>query len=246
MVDNIVSKPLGLVLIVTAHMVFNSPSRAEVSMTLGSTITFEFTFNISVTKDVAVYTNQTKIAQFFNGKSSSDEGDFDVQLKNTSVIFRITNLKLNHSGIYSASLFKDSRPAIESNNKVQLIVREGNRTSTVTPMPNNIKEYDSGSPSFFSSHIVTLLVVPLVVLLATVLPLLIWCLVRTKDKQPPPQQQGSNPTVQETVDSSNNVPTPPLVYSVLDFPKRPPAVLEINPNDTEYAAVSYLPEKRKM
>lgn len=42
---------------------------------------------------------------------------------------------------------------------------------------------------------------------------------------------------------SVNVPEPSLIYSVLDFPKRASAVLEINPDDTEYAAVSYLPDK---
>ncbi|XP_068176587.1 uncharacterized protein [Antennarius striatus] len=56
------------------------------------------------------------------------------------------------------------------------------------------------------------------------------------DKQQQPQQQISNPIVQET----ENVSSPTLVYSVLDFPKRTQVVLENNPRDTEYAAVSYL------
>lgn len=52
--------------------------------------------------------------------------------------------------------------------------------------------------------------------------------------------------LQETLEASNYAPAPPLVYSVLDFPKRSSAVLELNPSDTEYAAVSYLPEQRRV
>ncbi|XP_068590981.1 uncharacterized protein [Cebidichthys violaceus] len=248
MVDNIVSKPLVLVLILTAHMVFNDPIPAEVK-NLGTNITFQFTFNVSVTKYFAVYTtNHTKIAEYSKGNilENNVDDNVDVHPENTSVICHITNLKLHHSGVYWASLFMDSGLAVESNNKVQLIVREENTISTVPPMQNDITTIGSGSPSLFSSHIVTVLVVSPVVLLAAVLPLLIWCLLRTKDKQPPPQQQSSNPTVQETVEASNNVPAPPLVYSVLDFPKRSPVVLEINPCDTVYADVSYLPEKRQV
>ncbi|XP_034387031.1 uncharacterized protein LOC117729780 isoform X1 [Cyclopterus lumpus] len=247
MVDNIVSKPLGLVLIVTVHMVFNGPIPAEVTGSLGTNITFQFTFNTSVTKHFAVYTtNHTKIAEYSQGNRRKREGDFDVHPENNYVLCHITNLKLHHSGIYWATLFMDLGLPIESNNKVQLIVREENRINTVPPMANDITIIDSGSPSFFSTHIVTVLVVPPVVLLAAVLPLLIWCLMRTKDKQPPHEQHSSNPTVQETVEASNNVPTPPLVYSVLDFPKRSAAVLEINPSGTEYSAVSYLSEKRQV
>ncbi|XP_031163371.1 uncharacterized protein LOC116055497 [Sander lucioperca] len=244
MVDNIVSKPLGLVLIFIAHMVFNGTSRGEVTGILGNDTTLEFKFNISVTEYFAVYTtNHTKIAEYSKGKISSSGGDFDVNPKNTSVFFTITNLKLNHSRIYWVSLFTDSGLIIESK-KVQLIVREENRSSTVTPKPNDTtKNKDSGSPSHIG---VTVLVVSPVVLLAAALPLLIWCLVKSNDKQQPPSQQSSNPTVQETVEASYNVPAPPLVYSVLDFPKRSSAVLEINPGDTEYAAVNYLPEKRQV
>ncbi|KAK9519473.1 hypothetical protein VZT92_022201 [Zoarces viviparus] len=246
MVDNIVSKPLVLVLIVTAHMVFNDPIPAEVTRNLGTNITFQFTFNVSAMEHIiAVYTtNQTKIAEYFKGNILKN--NVDVHPENNSAICHITNLKLHHSGIYWASLFLETGLAVESNNKVQLIVQEENTISTVPPMQNDITTIDSGSTSVFSSRIVTVLVVSPVVLLAAVLPLLIWCLLRTKDKQPPPQQQRSNPTVQETVEASTNVPAPQLVYSVLDFPKRYPAVLEINPNDIVYADVSYLPEKRQV
>ncbi|KAI4828745.1 hypothetical protein KUCAC02_022821 [Chaenocephalus aceratus] len=92
------------------------------------------------------------------------------------------------------------------------------------------------------SPFLAVLLVSSVVLLAAVLPLLIWCILKHKDKQPAPAQQSSNPTAQETVASI--VPAPPLVYSVLDFPKRTSAVMEMNSSQTEYAAISYLPEKR--
>lgn len=48
--------------------------------------------------------------------------------------------------------------------------------------------------------------------------------------------------IQETVEVSMNGPEPSLIYSVLDFPKRASAVLDMNTDDTEYAAVSYLPD----
>ncbi|XP_042339791.1 uncharacterized protein LOC121941135 [Plectropomus leopardus] len=243
MVDNIVLKPLGLVLIITAHMVFNGPSRAEVTGILGTNITLQFKFNVTVNKNsyFAFYTRNLKIAEY-NGRSNSKRGDMNFYPNKTSVFCQITNLTRNHSGIYWATLL-DSRPAQESN-KVELIVREENRNSTVSPTLNDITiNKDSGSPSFFSSHVVTVLVVSPVGLLAAVLLCLslIWFFLRTKDIQQPPPEQSSNPTVQETIEVSNSVPAPPLIYSILDFPKRPPAVVTFDPNDIEYADVSYLP-----
>ncbi|XP_051233400.1 uncharacterized protein LOC127350626 [Dicentrarchus labrax] len=250
MVDNIVTKPLGLVLIVAAHMVFNVSSQTKFTGNLGSDIILKFKFmsNVSLKKTslLGVYigrspTEEQKIFQYTQGI----EGDyFFVDPQNKSVSWQITNLTLNHSGSYWASLF-DSEPPTESD-KVQLVVQVENRSTTVPPMQSNtpIPE-DSGS----SSLIVTVLVVSPVVLLAAILPGLIWCLVRTKDNQqqpPPPQQQSSNPTTQETLEESKNVPGQSVIYSVLDFPKRPPTILEINPSDTEYAAVSYLTEKRSV
>ncbi|KAA8589458.1 hypothetical protein FQN60_012823 [Etheostoma spectabile] len=176
MVDNVVSKPLRLVLIFTAHMVFNGTSQAEVTRILGTNITLEFKFNISVSKHSAVYKNHTKIAEYSEAKIFSNEGNFNIYHKNMSVFFCISNLTLNHSGIYWASLFMDSGPAKESNNQEQLIVREENKSSTIPSKQNDITtNEDSGS----LSHIVTVLVVSPVVLLAAALPLLIWCLVRT-------------------------------------------------------------------
>uniref|UniRef100_G3P1A3 Immunoglobulin V-set domain-containing protein n=2 Tax=Gasterosteus aculeatus TaxID=69293 RepID=G3P1A3_GASAC len=250
MVDHIVLKPLGLVLIVTAQMVFNGPTTVQVTGNLGKNISFPFTFNISVTEKLAVYsTNHTKVAEYLKGTTSSNEGDFHLYPESTIVICHITNLKLHHSQIYWATLFMDSGLAIESN-KIQLIVRggnqHGNRNSTVPPMMNATAEIEGGNHILFPSYIVLVLVVSSVVLLAAVPPFLICCLLRTKDKQTTPQQQSSNATVQETLEASNYAPAPPLVYSVLDFPKRSSAVLELNPSDTEYAAVSYLPEQRRV
>ncbi|XP_071342097.1 uncharacterized protein [Trachinotus anak] len=245
MVDNIGTKSAGLILIAAAHMIFKGSSQAEVTGTLGSNVTLKFRFNGTVLhpdSHFAIYiTGQRKIAEL-NNKVWSGEGVLDIYPKNT-VLYHITNLRLNHSEIYWASLFVSG--FITESNKVQLIVQEENRSSTVPPLPTNItiNEY-SGSSSFFSFHIVIVLVVLPVVLLAATLLCLIWCLMRTKDKQRQPQQENSNPTVQETVQEANRVPPPSLVYSVLDFPKRPSAVLEMNLNDTEYAAVNYLPEKR--
>ncbi|XP_044056518.1 uncharacterized protein LOC122878163 isoform X2 [Siniperca chuatsi] len=217
------------------------PSRAEVTGILSSNITLQFTFNVSITKNshFAVYTTgQRKIAEYPQGKGG---GVFNFHPKNTTVFYHITNLKLNDSGRYWASVFMDSG-FLEESNKVELIVREENRSSTVPPMLNITTTPKTTS----SSHVITVLVVSPVVLLAAIVPWLIWCLVRTKDKQQQPPQQTSNHTVQATVEAFNNVPAPSLVYSVLDFPKRPLSVLEMNPNDTEYAAVSYLPEKRRV
>ncbi|XP_040896445.1 uncharacterized protein LOC121183439 isoform X2 [Toxotes jaculatrix] len=214
MVDNTITKSLGLVLIATAHMVFNGPSQAEVIGIIGSNITLHFIFNntkIDCRSHFVVYmSGYKKIAEYSNNPRCSG-GGVDIYPGNSSVQYHITNLTKNHSDIYWASLFMDTGIPPKSI-KIKLIVQEENRRSTV--------------------------------LLVAVLPWLIWCLVRTKDKQQP--QQNSNPTGQERVGESSCVSSPSLVYSVLDFPKRPPAVLEHSSNDTEYAAVSYLPENRRV
>ncbi|XP_040896444.1 uncharacterized protein LOC121183439 isoform X1 [Toxotes jaculatrix] len=247
MVDNTITKSLGLVLIATAHMVFNGPSQAEVIGIIGSNITLHFIFNntkIDCRSHFVVYmSGYKKIAEYSNNPRCSG-GGVDIYPGNSSVQYHITNLTKNHSDIYWASLFMDTGIPPKSI-KIKLIVQEENRRSTVPPKPANITNTKyNGSSSFFSYHSVTVLVVSPVVLLVAVLPWLIWCLVRTKDKQQP--QQNSNPTGQERVGESSCVSSPSLVYSVLDFPKRPPAVLEHSSNDTEYAAVSYLPENRRV
>nr|XP_046248804.1 uncharacterized protein LOC124061209 [Scatophagus argus] len=244
MVDNTVTKPLGLALIVVAHMVLNVLSQTEVTGILGTNITLQFSFysNVSFNRSshFAIYRNEEKLAEY---KQGTEGNDFNVYPNNYSVLWHIPYLKLNQSGRYWASVFKSTGRLRESI-KVQLIVQEENRSSTVPPMQSTIPAtQDSGT----SSHFVTVLVVSPVMLLAALLPCLIWCLVRTKDTQQEqhlPPQQSSNSTVQETVEAIKNVPTNSVVYSVLDFPKRSSTVLEMNPSDTEYAAVSYLSERR--
>ncbi|XP_008277614.1 uncharacterized protein LOC103355549 [Stegastes partitus] len=244
MVDNIVTKPLGFVLIVTAHMVFNGPSHAAVIGSLGDNITLSFTFPVKFKKDsvFGLYTTgEQKIIDNKNCRSC-----FDIFPGNSSVFYHITNLSRNHSKTYWVSVILKTT-LIENSDNVSLIVREQSR-STATPVPTEFTTPEgSGSSSINSFHIVSVLAVSPVVLLAAALPVLIYCFAKTRDKQ---QQQmprhSSNPTVQEIVEPSSNVPAPSLVYSVLDFPKRLPAPVEMNPSDTEYAAVSYLPEMRRM
>ncbi|XP_035809638.2 uncharacterized protein LOC118471144 [Amphiprion ocellaris] len=243
MVGNVVTKPLGFVLIVTAHMVFNGPSHETVTGILGNNITLQFTFQVN-------FTNRSRVAAYIEvEKKISDnlmcKACFDIYPVNSSVFYHIKNLNLNHSEIYYATVFMDKEPAKQSN-RVQLIVQEQNM-STVPPMSTMVAVYpDSGSSSFYSFHIMTVLVVSPVVLLAALLPVLVYCLMKTKDKQQHQPQHSSNPTMQETFEVSSNMPASSLVYSVLDFPKRLPAVVEMDPSDTEYAAVSYLPETRRI
>lgn len=240
--ENTITKPLGLVLIVTAHMVFNDPSHAEVIGIFGSNITLQFTFNVSIkNSDIGIYTTgEKKIDDLKNRKSS-----FDIYPQNNSVFYHITNLTLNHTNTYWASLLGGIP---RKSNEVKLIVEERNISSTA-PLPSTkpTVHVNESSSSFPTSNIIIIFAVLPVVLLATVLPWLICSLVRPKDKQQQQQSpQSSTPTVQESVASSSSVSAPSVIYSVLDFPKRPPTVVEINPRDTEYAAVSYLTEKRHM
>ncbi|XP_062252310.1 uncharacterized protein LOC133961256 isoform X2 [Platichthys flesus] len=243
MVDNIVRKPIGLVLLATALIVFSGPSQGKLNGTLGSSVTFRFEFNDAVINErshLAVYKkDHKKIAEHLGHKGNLGGGVF-VFNQNHSVWYHIKKLKQNDSGFYWASLFVDSRT--RNSKEVQLCVQDGNRSVEVSPQPINIT--NAGSPGPLSLHLIPVLLAP-VVLLAAALPLLIWFVVRTKEKQQQPQQN-SNSTVQETVAGSSTGPPPSLIYSVLDFAKRPPAALDTKPNDTEYAAVSYLTEKRRM
>ncbi|KAF3835254.1 hypothetical protein F7725_027812 [Dissostichus mawsoni] len=229
MVNNIMSKPLGLVLILTAHMVFNGfcfhtgLSQTQRTGILGGKITLEFPFNFTVTTGFGIYKKKNsteegqKIAGYLHGKKGRN---LTVYPKNMSVCFEMTNLSLSQKGIYWASLYVEG--ITEKSERIELDVQVENR-STVTPKPNITLIEDSGSAGM--SPFLTVLVVSSVVLLAAVLPLLIWCILRHK--------------------VASIVPAPPLVYSVLDFPKRTSAVMEMNSSQTEYAAISYLPEKRQ-
>lgn len=243
MVDNIIPKSLGVVLII-AHMGFIDCSRPKFTGILGENITLQFTFNISITNRSLFsintgigHNNKSKVAQYQQGESKSQDTIYTYP-KNDHVICHITNLRKNHSGFYWASLFEG--PILIQSETVELTV-DGNRISTVAPTQEDIL-MTTNSVSSHSSHItMTVLVVSPVVLVAAALAWLIWSLVRTKDKKEQSPQQNSNPTIQETVEASNPISAASVVYSVLDFPKRASAVVEINSSDTEYAAVSCHP-----
>ncbi|XP_030583061.1 uncharacterized protein LOC115778847 [Archocentrus centrarchus] len=260
--ENTITKPLGLVLIITAHIVFNDPSHAEVIGTLGSNITLQFIFNISFTKTnyIAIYTlGEKKIDDYAKWKRS-----FDIYPQNSSVFYHITNLTINHSNTYWASVFLGFGSP-EKSNEVQLIVEERNTSSTAPPTLTTHTGAHVNESSPITNIVIVLAVLP-VVLLATVLPWLICSLVKPTEmgsgddvkpslalnKQQQQQQQQQRPgqsstlTVHESIESSSSMPTASVIYSVLDFPRRPPTAVEINPRDTEYAAVSYLQEKRYM
>ncbi|XP_029939942.1 uncharacterized protein LOC115382344 [Salarias fasciatus] len=238
MVDVFVSKQLGLVLIITAQMIFIGQGHEQVNGFIGSSITLQFTFNVNITN--------TRIGVYFVEKHTkiNDNVDcsscFDIYPHNSTVFYHITNLTKQNK-VYYASLLR-SELVIDSN-KVRLIVQEETKSTTVSQTPtNSVISQDEESSSFFSSHSFILLVVVPAVLLAAALPLLIFCFEKTKVKKQQ-EQQTSNPTLQETIEVSS-LPASSLVYSVLDFPKRPPTVVEMSSSDTDYAVVSCLPEQR--
>ncbi|XP_005730322.1 uncharacterized protein LOC102209246 isoform X1 [Pundamilia nyererei] len=255
--ENTITKPLGLVFIITAHMVFNDPSHAQVIGIFGSNITLQFTFNVSinVNSQIGIYiTGEKKIDDFKSWK-----GSFVICPQNNSVFYHIINLTLNHTNTYWASLFGGN---LRKSNEVKLTVEERNISCTAPPPSTKPTVFNESSNSLSINKIIIIFAVLPVVLLATVLPWLICSLVRPKEagsggdakpslalnKQQQQQErpQSSTPTVQESVASLSSVSAPSVIYSVLDFPKRPPTIVEINPRDTEYAAVSYLTEKRHM
>ncbi|KAM9761614.1 uncharacterized protein ACNS7B_003992 [Menidia menidia] len=242
MVVNIVRKPLGFILIVSAHVIFNGHCQDWVRGISGKNISLQFTFNVSVTNEskFAVYiTGEKKITEYPTFRSC-----FDIYPQNSSVFYHISNLTLNNSELYWASLFDKSKPA-EMSNKVYLTVQEDPKNPTDSSLPFTPKTGTaSGSSEFISNNTLAVLVVTPVMLLAVGLPFLLCCLIKTKDKQHEGPQRNSNPTVQESIEGSINAPGPSLIYSVLDFPKSPQAVVEFHPSDTEYASISYAPEKR--
>ncbi|XP_007541167.1 uncharacterized protein LOC103129877 [Poecilia formosa] len=244
MVENGFTKPLGLVLIVTAHMVFYDPSHADVIGIVGQNISLHFKFNKTITdkSHIIVYKcpdKEIKISEYPYYKN-----EFKIYPEDSSIHFHITNLSLNHSETYWAILVIDLITTL-SKNKVKLIVQEDNLTTTVPPETSTFtKTSSNGSSSFFSSQIVTVIVVSPFLLLAALLPFLVICLPKTKDQTQEGPQRSSTPTTQETVEVSVSTTDQSLVYSVLDFPKRPSSAVELGSNETEYATVSYLPEKK--
>ncbi|XP_074524839.1 uncharacterized protein LOC141789354 [Halichoeres trimaculatus] len=248
MVSDAIEKSLGAVLIIAARIIFIECSTTNVTEIAGTNITLKFTFNIGITNEshFAVYMGKdpekhVKIAEYKNGPIRASK--YVTYPKNGSVFCNLTNLMLNHSGYYQASLFWSGR-LIESE-KVRLIVHQED-TSTVTLKSEIPKEPEDSGSSSSSKMITTAVLVVSPVVLVAMLIWLIWSVVKTKDKQEPLPHQNTAPTIQETVEAPSQVPAPSLIYSVLDFPKRASAVQEVNLSDTEYAAVSYLTEKRGM
>ncbi|XP_012737867.2 uncharacterized protein LOC105939996 [Fundulus heteroclitus] len=243
MVENRFTKPLGLVLIVAAHMVFCGLSHVRVIGIVDQNISLNFTFNTTIRNNssIAVYkciSKQQKISEYPHCKS-----EIEVYPEFSSVIFHLTNLSLNNTETYWATLFRNGKT--ETSNKVELIVQEDNRRTSVPPVPSTFTQTTtSGSSSFLSSNVVTVIVVSPFLVLAAILPFLVICLAKPKGPTQEASQRTSNPPAQETLEVSVNSTGSSLVYSVLDFPKRPPSTVEFSPNNTEYASVSYLPEKK--
>lgn len=239
MVNSFLSKLLGLVLIIAAQMIFHGRGHELVTGFLGSSVTLQFTFNISITNSskIGVYMteNQKKISDNSNCPSC-----FDIHPEKSSVFYHITNLTSSNSELYWASLLQPDH-VIESN-KVQLILRENSKNATVSQMlTNSTIPQDRGNSSFFSSHTIIILVALSAVILIAVLPLSIRCFDTMKDTKQ--GKQTSNPALQETTEGSS-LPATSVAYSILNFPPRPDAVMETSASDTNYAVVSCLSEKK--
>lgn len=96
---------------------------------VGANITLKFSFNHGVTNEshFAIYKDKDrdrhgKIAEYISGRLYGSK--YVTYPKNGSVFCNLTNLTLNHSGLYTASLFLESSRITES--KVQLIVHQEN------------------------------------------------------------------------------------------------------------------------
>lgn len=101
------------------------PSHAHVIGTLGRNITLRFIFNSSIKNNshIGIYTTgEKKIAD-----NLYEEKSFDLHPQNSSVCYHITNLILNHSNTYWASLFDKGGP--KKSNEVQLIIKEKNSST---------------------------------------------------------------------------------------------------------------------
>ncbi|MEQ2219157.1 hypothetical protein XENOCAPTIV_013375, partial [Xenoophorus captivus] len=127
MVENGFTKPLGLTLIVAANMFFYGPTHADVRGVVGQNISIQFTFNSSISSDsrIGVYKctdKQQKISEYPNYKNV-----FEIYPENSSIRFHLTNLSLNHTEIYWATLFKTSTN--EFSERVQLTVQVENRST---------------------------------------------------------------------------------------------------------------------
>ncbi|TNM87813.1 hypothetical protein fugu_006034 [Takifugu bimaculatus] len=231
----------GIVVMVAAHMMFNVQSQTEVTGFLGTNITLKFTFPADVSiqnnSHFVVHQNskeQKKVAEYTQG----NRGDvFEVHPENNSVLWHIIGVRLNDSGDYWAGLV--NKGVIKSNT-VWVNVREAATNCIVPPGQGNNSEtedmgekWETGSGT---AQIAAIAVVSTLVLMAAILPFLIWSLLGGKEKTEQPSHQFSNPEVQETP-STVSVSAHSVVYSVLDFPKRASGVTDINFSDADYANV---------
>ncbi|XP_034036726.1 uncharacterized protein LOC117519530 [Thalassophryne amazonica] len=244
--DGAMTKPLGFCLIVTAHMLHNGCShQTDVIGILNKNIILEFQFqNFTDISTSSVYTEHTrKIADCTKDKNCSGSNTCVFNHVHAAVFYCIMNLTDNHSKIYWATLFPKSGEMKHSNH-IHLIIREDNTTSRGAPVPqNNTSNGENEGSNAFLVDISFVAAISFLAFLVALLPWFIWCLVKNKEHH---QQQIPNPILQETVVASINLPAPSPIYSILDFPKRPHAALEIQPTETEYAAVSHLPKKRRL
>ncbi|XP_054646913.1 uncharacterized protein LOC129189333 isoform X1 [Dunckerocampus dactyliophorus] len=244
MVEEIVTKRLGLVLMITTHMVISGPGQAEVTGIVSHNVTLQFTFNDAITakSHFAVYTTgPQKMAECSPRKGcSTGKRGFDLYFDNSSVLCQITNLTQGHTGTYWATLFTEGGQTRPSPS-VHLIVQEENSHDTNSHEQENstTTKYQprESSPLFFGP-IFAVLVVSLVVLLAATLPCFFWRCVRARDCS---AEENSQPATQVPP----AVPEPTFVYSVMDFPMRQATHLKEKPIGTYYCSIRYHPNQKK-
>lgn len=94
---------------------------------VGQNITFYFTFSRNITKNskIAIYKSEEKKISDY----SQLNRHFEVDTEHSSLLYHKTHLTLNDTDDYYAALFVENEPPLLSN-KVQLVVREDNRSST--------------------------------------------------------------------------------------------------------------------
>ena len=118
-------------LLTLTHLLFclHTGHSHEITGILCNNITLKFILNDTITKSshFAVYRSGLKIAECSSNCTAPD--GCNVHRGKVSVFFNISNLKLNHSGTYYATLFLDTKLPKESN-RVELRVQEDNSSCT--------------------------------------------------------------------------------------------------------------------
>ncbi|XP_071380710.1 uncharacterized protein [Centroberyx affinis] len=190
--------------------------------------------NTTITS-VGLYKNTVKIHECPSGTNCSESQVCAFHKANVSVFYCIGSLTLRDSGNYSATFFSVGGILNTDCNEISLIVNNTSSTVPPTVADSTDTAATEGSKTDFSALFFSVIGLSAAVLMVAMLSWLIWSFKRTKEQQ----QQDSNPTAQGTAEAPSRVPAAPLVYSVLDFPKRGQAGVEIQPRDTEYAAISY-------